>query len=200
MFFFQVHLRNGKAANKYAWKMPGPHWYFQEIYRNAQCNQTVPRVRRKNYLNAGQRVRRRHLKTIWYWDIEVVQNLKECTENLLSSGGAGGLPAGATHPLWTFVRKNRQMLEKQKDLQKQVDVPAFCSKYKKATFRTWKTSTKRSKWAERIHDTIESTSNAFLEDTEIVSASQAASSGIYCYRLYLFACFVGATKDTECSF
>lgn len=81
--------------------MPGPHWYFQEIYRNAQCNQTVPRVRRKNYLNAGQRVRRRHLKTIWYWDIEVVQNLKECTENLLSSGGAGGLPAGAMHPLWT---------------------------------------------------------------------------------------------------
>ena len=93
--------------------MPGSLWYFQEIYRNAQCNQTVPRVRRKNYLNAGQRARRRHPKTIWYWDIEVVQNLKECTENLLSSGGAGGLPAGAMHPVFgQFVRKNRQNARK----------------------------------------------------------------------------------------
>ena len=111
-------------------------------------------------------------------------------------------PSSRSHasPLDSLSGKIDKMLEKQKDLQKQVDVLAFCSKYKKATFRTWKTSTKQSKWAERIHDTIESTSNAFLEDTEIVSASQAASSGIYCYRLYLFLCFVEATKDTGCSF
>lgn len=67
----------------------------------------------KNYLNAGQRAHRRHPKTIWYWDIEVVQNLKECTENLLSSGGAGGLPADAMHPVFgQFVRKNRQNARK----------------------------------------------------------------------------------------
>ena len=71
------------------------------------------------------------------------------------------------------------MLEKRKDLQKQVHVPAFCSKYKRATLRTWKTSTKRSKGAEGLHDTIESTSNAFLEDTEIVSAYHAASAAAY---------------------
>lgn len=40
-------------------------------------------------------------------------NLKECTENLLSSRGAGGLPAGAMHPVFgQFVRKNRQNARK----------------------------------------------------------------------------------------
>ena len=111
-------------------------------------------------------------------------------------------PSSRSHAssLDSLSGKIDKMLAKQKDLQKQVDVPAFCSKYKKATFRTWKTSTKRSKWAERLHDTIESTSNVFLEDTEIVSASQAASAGIYCYRLYLLVCFMEATKDTGCPF
>ena len=46
-------------------------------------------------------------------DMVLVQNLKECTENLLSSGGAGGLPAGAMHPVFgQFVRKNRQNARK----------------------------------------------------------------------------------------
>lgn len=89
-------------------------------------------------------------------------------------------PSSRSHLLWTVCPKKSTKCSKSRKICKNKSTyPPFCSKHKKATLRTWKTSTKRSKGAEGLHDTIESTSNAFLEDTEMVSASHAASAAAY---------------------
>lgn len=191
--------------------MPGSHWYSLEIYRNAQCNQTIPRVRRKNYLAAGQRARRRHPKTIWHWDIEVVQNLKECTENLLSSGGAGGLPAGAIL-FGQSVRKNRQNARKAERFAKTSPRTRILLEIQESHFEDVEDldeAVEGGRGASRHHRKHQQRlfgrhRNSFrlpcsvgcgIQSSEILAVIGSIATGCT-----LFVCFVEATKDTGCPF
>ena len=125
----------------------------------------------KNYLAAGQRARRRHPKTIWHWDIEVVQNLKECTENLLSSRGA--ILFGQS------VRKNRQNAPKAERFAKTSQRTRILLEIQESHFEDVEDLDEVVEGGRGASRHIENTSNAFLEDTEIVSASHAASAAAY---------------------